>query len=442
MNLAGARKEILAPVSSIEPETYPLSSPASATYLSQADGVSLKQAVRRTTRAETIQAFVVVVPLLAFIMVFFIVPLVDMLTRSAYDPLTARFLPKTMEELSSWDRSNLPGETVYAVIAEELVARREEGTLGKLALRLNHEIAGARTLIFNTATRLEREQFDSYKQALISIDETWAEREFWSTLEIVGRPLTLRYYLAAFDHRYDADGQIVPREEYQRVYVRLLIRTFWASAVIVVLCLLIGYPIAYQLATTPTRIGNLLLMMVLLPFWTALLVRTAAWIILLQQQGVINDLLVVSGILSDDSRPRMVYNMTGTIIAMTHIMLPFMILPLYSVMKGISSDHMRAAASLGANPVVAFRRVYLPQTMPGVGAGCILVFILSIGYYITPALVGGRSGIFISSLVAYHIQVSLNWGLGAALAAVILISVLILYLLYNRIFGVVKIGMG
>ena len=156
------------------------------------------------------------------------------------------------------------------------------------------------------------------------------------------------------------------------------------------------------------------MILVLLPFWTSLLVRTASWKVLLQQQGVINDILVWLG---DRRRARsvMINNATGTIIAMTHILLPFMILPLYSVMKTIPPTYLRAAKSLGANDWTAFWRVYFPQTIPGVGAGAILVFILAIGYYITPELVGGTSGIFISNRIAYHISTSLNWGLAAAL---------------------------
>ncbi|HSH27929.1 MAG TPA: ABC transporter permease, partial [Wenzhouxiangella sp.] len=318
-------------------------------------------------------------------------------------------------------------------------------TLGSLALQLNHEIAGARTILLRTANELDGDDAaadGSFQDRLISIHPQWGEQEFWSTLKIMGEAFTLRHYLGAFDHRYDAMGEIVARPEYEQIHLMLFGRTLWASALIVLLTLLLGFPIAYHIANSPPHVGNLLLILVLLPFWTALLVRTAAWIVLLQQQGVLNDLLVALGLISDDGRLRMMHNMTGTIVAMTHIMLPFMVLPLYSVMKSIPPVHMRAAASLGAPPFLAFVRVYLPQTKPGIGAGCILVFILCIGYYITPALVGGRTGQFISSFVAYHIQQSLNWGLAAALSGVILVAVLLLYLLYSRVFGGDSIRLG
>ena len=171
------------------------------------------------------------------------------------------------------------------------------------------------------------------------------------------------------------------------------------------------------------------MIMVLLPFWTSLLVRTTAWIALLQKEGVINDFLVLVGVIGEDGRLGMIHNATGTLIAMTHILLPFMILPLYSVMKTIPPSYMRAAKSLGASPPLAFARVYLPNTIPGIGAGGILVFILAIGYYITPELVGGTSGTFISNRIAYHISSSLNWGLAAALGVLLLALIMALYAL-------------
>jgi putative spermidine/putrescine transport system permease protein len=184
------------------------------------------------------------------------------------------------------------------------------------------------------------------------------------------------------------------------------------------------------------------MILVLLPFWTSLLVRTTAWIAMLQTQGVINSLLVWAGIISDDQRIQLIFNATGTVIAMTHILLPFMILPLYSVMKTIPPSYMRAARSLGANQITAFTRVYMPQTLPGVGAGSLLVFILAIGYYITPALVGGESGTLISNMIAYHMQRSLNWSLAAALASMLLGGVLVLYWVYNRLVGVDNVKLG
>ena len=212
--------------------------------------------------------------------------------------------------------------------------------------------------------------------------------------------------------KLDPTGSIARQGEERQIYVKLFVRTLWLSALITFLCLLLGYPISFLLATLPVRTSNLLMILVLLPFWTSLLVRTTSWIALLQQEGVINDILVWLGVIGDDGRLAMIHNQVGTVIAMTHILLPFMVLPLFSVMKTIPPSYMRAARSLGANPALAFIRVYVPQTVPGIGAGGILCFIIAIGYYITPALVGGTSGTLISNFIAYHMSVSLNWGLG------------------------------
>jgi ABC-type spermidine/putrescine transport system, permease component I len=197
-----------------------------------------------------------------------------------------------------------------------------------------------------------------------------------------------------------------------------------------------------MLAKVTTRISNILIIFVLLPFWTSLLVRTTSWIALLQQEGVINDFLILVGIISEDGRLAMIHNATGTVIAMTHILLPFMILPLFSVMKTIPKSYVRAAISLGAHPWVAFWRIYFPNTLPGIGAGSILVFILAIGYYITPALVGGSSGTFISNRIAYHISNSLNWGLGSAIGVILLGVVLLLFILYDRTVGIKNMKLG
>ena len=224
--------------------------------------------------------------------------------------------------------------------------------------------------------------------------------------------------------------------------MKLFLRTLQISFLVTLFCLTLGYPIAYLLATLPVRTSNLLLILVLLPFWTSILVRTTAWIAMLQGQGVVNDLLVFFGITDDGNRYSLIYNKLGTLIAMTHILLPFMVLPLYSVMKGIPPSYVRAAKSLGATNWTAFWRVYAPQTIPGIGAGGILVFIVAIGYYITPALVGGQEGSMISNFIDVHMRQTLNWNLAAALGGVLLFVVLIFYWLYDRIVGIDNMKLG
>jgi len=253
---------------------------------------------------------------------------------------------------------------------------------------------------------------------------------------------TAIYYFNAVDRTYDIEGNVIMQPEERRMYVKTWIKTLKVSVYVTFFCLVLGFPVAHLLANLPLRYSNLLMIFVLLPFWTSLLVRTTAWIVMLQQKGVINGVLVWLGIINDDQRIQMVYNMTGTIIAMTQILLPFMILPLYSVMKVIPKSHMRAAQNLGAKPATAFIRVYLPQTVPGMSAGGLLVFVLAIGYFITPELVGGKDGQLIGHWIAYHLKTTLNWGLCAAIGSILLFVMLVLYWLYNKIVGIDNIKLG
>jgi len=409
--------------------------------LTTADGVPLKQSLNRAIRRSRIKALLLVAPLLIFIGLAFVMPIFDMLSRSVDNPEVSTYLPRTSEALVDWDGEGLPEEAAYAALAQDLAAGLKARNLGRVASRLNYEKSGMRSLFMKSARRAGRMEAP-YKTALIKADEDWEDPDIWRLIKRESSPFTASYYLAAVDRQFSPTGEIIEKPEYLQIHVSLFIRTFWMSAAITGLCLLLAYPVAWLLATLPASRGNLLMILVLLPFWTSLLVRTTTWIAILQQQGVLNDMLVGVGILAEEARIQMIYNKTGTIIAMTHILLPFMILPLYSVMKTIPPSYMHAARSLGAGPITAFRRVYFPQTLPGIGAGSILVFILSIGYYITPALVGGQSGRFITNFIAYHMQTSLNWGLAAAIGSILLVVVILFYLVYNRLIGVDKVKLG
>ena len=396
----------------------------------------------RSRRAAKLRAASLALPLLAFIGVSFVVPLGTMLVRSVHDPLVADALPETLALLATWDGASVPGEAVFAAMAQELAAARQARTVGQVATRVNRIQSGLRSVVTRSARRLRDLEPESWRAAMMDIHAAWGEPATWRAIRRAGERVTVRHYLNALDLDRDADGRVVLQPPELRIYLPLLGRTLVVSLGITALCLLLGYPIAYLIAHAPPQRANLLLLLVLVPFWTSLLVRTTSWIVLLQSQGVINDLLVGVGLLGDGERLALVYNMIGTAVAMTHVLLPFMVLPLYSVMRAIPPSHMRAAASLGGSFPQAFRRIYWPQTLPGVGAGSLLVFILAIGYYITPALVGGRTGQLISNMIAYHMQQSLNWGLAAALGGILLVCVLALYLLYDRLVGVERMKLG
>ncbi|MFN0262744.1 ABC transporter permease [Tepidamorphus sp. 3E244] len=407
-----------------------------------ADGTPLKKKLAQTTRRAKIRALLLTAPLVAFLLIGFVFPIGQMLYRSLHNPAVSKVLPNLAEALKDWDGEGVPGEEIFAIAVADLKQAREDRTIGQAATRVNYDLPGSRSLFTSSARKVNRIEGPPYKEQLIELDKDWDNPELWAILKRVSNDYTAAFYLSALDRRYNAEGEIVMEADYQQIYVKLFMRTFWMSMLITFLCFLLAFPVSYLLSVLPLRTSNLLMILVLLPFWTSLLVRTTAWIAMLQSEGVVNDILVTVGLVADENRAQLIYNQTGTIIAMTHILLPFMILPLYSVMKTIPPSLMRAARSLGANSFTAFRRVYFPQTVPGIAAGTLLVFILSIGFYITPALVGGQDGQMISNLIAFHMQSSLNWSLAAALGGILLASVLVLYWLYNRLIGVDNLKFG
>jgi putative spermidine/putrescine transport system permease protein len=408
-----------------------------------ADGVPLKVSLARAKRKAQIRALLLVTPLFLFILLTFFIPIVSMLLRSVDNTVVSETLHRTVPLLQGWDQTGdtIPDETVFVALHQDFVDGFENKTIGSPGRRLNYEKPGFSSL-FRKSARNAKKFEPPYQAAFIKADKKWGDVGYWRVLKRESRLKTDSYYLSAIDYKYNEAGERVAQSADKAIYVNLFGRTFWLSLVITSVCLVLAFPISYLLSTLPAKSSNLLMILVLLPFWTSLLVRTSAWIALLQQEGVINDLLVGVGFLADDNRLAMIHNQTGTIIAMVHVLLPFMVLPLYSVMKTIPPTYMRAARSLGANPFTAFVRVYLPGTVPGIGAGSILVFIIAIGYYITPALVGGQSGTLISNFIAYHLESSLNWGLAAALGAILLAAVFALYILYDRIVGIDNMKLG
>ena len=419
-------------------------SEATAGPMLAADGRPLKASLRRALRGQKLRAFLLVAPLLAFVLVSFLFPIGDMLFRAVENQIVPNTLPRTVEALADWDAGSteIPGEPVFAALHDDLTVAVQAKTSTRLGQRLNYEYSGMSSLMRGVTRDIKTmDPAQPLKDQFIEADKKWGDLGVWQTIKLFSGNYTSGYLLNALDLQLTPDG-IERKPPAERVYVKLFVRTLGISLGITFLCLLLGYPIAWLLASLPLRSSNLLLIVVLLPFWTSLLVRTASWKVLLQQQGVINDILVWLGVITDAQRLVMINNVTGTVIAMTHILLPFMILPLYSVMKTVSPSYVRAAKSLGANDWTAFWRVYFPLTVPGIGAGAILVFILSIGYYITPELVGGTSGVFISNRIAYHISTSLNWGLAAALATLLLLVVLALYWTYDRIVGIDNVKLG
>ncbi len=405
------------------------------------DGIPLKVSLKRAERINKIRALVLVLPLTLFIIITFVIPILSMLLRSVDDKQINTVFPKTFKIYEQWDQKELPSEEMYATLFNEVMTA-DKRQIGKASTRMNYSKSGWKSLIKKSKRKFKKIKEGPYKEKMIAIDKRWANMEFWQAMGQMVNPYTAGYYLNAVDLKYDAKRKIVQQPKKRRIYNHTWIKTFKVSILVTLFCLILGYPIAHLLATLPLKYSNLLMIFVLLPFWTSLLVRTVSWIIILMKKGVFNSILVWAGIIADENRMQLIYNETGTLIAMTQILLPFMVLPLYSVMKTIPPSYMRAALNLGAQPMHAFYRVYMPQTVPGISAGGLLVFVLAIGYFITPELVGGSDGLLIGHFIAFHLKTTLNWGLCAALGAILLAVMLVLYWVYNKVVGIENIKLG
>lgn len=379
--------------------------------------------------SRTGRSLLLLAPLLFFLIGFFVWPLFSMMAQSVSDPAVLRLLPRSSEVLSDWDRKSPPTTPMQMALMEDLKAVNDDQALGDMVRRLNSARSGFRTLMGKTTSALK--ETANPPVDLVSIDKRWEKPEFWLAIADALSPYTDRNLLAAVDLGRNAAGDIEHLPPDQSVNGVILMRTFWIAALVTFACVCIGFPYALIAASLDGWKRDLMLGAVLLPLWTSLLVRTAAWFILLQEQGLINDLLRAIGLI--DAPLALIFNRTGVIIAMTHVLLPFMVLPIYSVLITIPNNLMPAAASLGAHPLRAFLRVLLPLSLRGVASGALLVFISAIGYYITPALIGGPGDQMISSIIAFYATGSANWGMAGALGVVLLIATLLLYSVYARI---------
>ncbi|MCT4578999.1 MULTISPECIES: ABC transporter permease [Donghicola] len=412
-----------------------------------ADGTPLKQSLARALRRQKIRALMLTAPLLIFVLVSFIMPIGSMLMRSIQNTAGTEYvpdiLPNVVAELEEWDPTTgeLPSEAAFKAMIIDFQVAFENKQHTQLGRRFNYETPGMSSLFRKSGRKVSRmdvAEITDAKAALLDVDEDWGNLQYWATIKANSGYYTSSYYMAAFDAERTIEG-VQMKDPDQRIYQKLMLRTLWLSGLITFCTLAIGYPVAWLLADLPLRTSNLLMILVLLPFWTSLLVRTSAWKILLQEQGVINDIWIALGF---SDRLSLINNQLGVVIAMTHILLPFMILPLYSVMKTIPPSYLRAAKSLGATNTTAFLRVYFPQTTPGIGAGALLVFILAVGYFITPELVGGADGTFISNRIYFQFSTLGNWGLAAALGTIMLAVVLLLYYVYDKLVGIDNVKLG
>ncbi len=395
--------------------------------------------IRASEYRESLRPLALAAPLLVLLIISFALPIVALLSRAIYDPTIANALPLTSAALLSDSGSDIPGEPVFHALATDLIADASAGNLYEFAKSLNARLPGARSQILRTA-RVAAGEASIGKDAMIQ-----AAPLLGRAGKLVGDPkryASIHQLLPAQRLRSALDGGGRDRRRARRRGgVQPSVRSDLsdrhdrhlgdARA-----------RISARLSITNLQpaFAEIVLVLVLLPFWTSILVRTAAWTVILQKFGLLNDALLWLHLTSH--RLDLMYTRTGLIIAMTHIQLPFTLLPIYSVMRAVQPTQVRAAQSLGARPLASFVRVYLPQVMPGVLAGCLLTFILCLGYYITPVLIGGGSDQLISNFIANYVNVELNWEMAAALSFVLLAATLGLYVTMTRYLGLDLFKMG
>ncbi len=404
------------------------------------DRVRTFVAVRRAARPARRKAFSLALPLIAFLVVAFVAPILYLLVTAVDNPETRTVLPRTLEALQGWDGAATPDEAAFAALAADLKDASDNRTAALLGKRLNYEIPGMRSKVLAASRMAEKLKEGPYRDAFMAKDRVWGDPVTWTVIQRNSAPVTPYYLLTAIDLKQTVTGGLSKVAPDQAIFLSILGRTLLVAGMVTACTLILGYPVAYVLTIAPRGVAAVMMLMVLLPLWTSLLVRTTAWVVLLQSDGVINSVLLWLHLTTE--KVQLIFTRFGTVTAMTHIQLPFTILPIYSVMRSIQPTQLRAARSLGAGPTSAFWRIYAPQTVPGVVAGCLMTFILALGYYITPALVGGPQDQMVSNFIATYINRDLNWGLAAALGVVLLIITLAIYGLFLRLVGAEKFKLG
>lgn len=395
----------------------------------------------RAGRRRRVVSLMLVAPLLFYVLLTFMLPIGMMLYKAIDNAELTQALPETVAELSRWttnDSAELPPDVVFTTFVQE-IASAPRNLVAEAARRLNYEESGYRTLLTSTVRKLRTLPDDitadgAARRFLARIDKRWEEPAYWHAMKRASPAYTPYYMLAAVDLAIDDGGKVVQAPEEQRTYVDILFRTLKTAAIVTLVCALLGYPLANLMVSAPRFLSIALIIAVMLPFWTSLLARTSAWIVLLQREGLVNSLFGWLGLIRQPLE--LIFNTTGLYIVMIHMMLPFMVLPLYSTMKGIPPHFMRASASLGAHPVRGFLNVYLPMTLPGVGAGVLLTFIVTAGYYITPSLVASARDQMLGYFIAFFANTTINWGMASALGIVLLLCTVAVYALAARTVGV------
>lgn len=398
--------------------------------LQPAEAKRLARRLARSERSTRLSALLLVAPLLLFLLMVFIGPLLMMLSRGVRDAEVAQALPATVLALRDWRHEEPVPDAAFHALADDLSKAHMPAAVAEAAARLNYALPGLRSMLMGARARMRNLPADP-RAFFVGLSPRWDDKATWSAIRQASGPLTDFYLLSALDLKRSPAGSIEAVPAGESAFVPAILRTFGISFGVTALAILLGFPFAYLMATTGKRMASVMMLVLLLPFWTAVMVRVLAWSMLLGREGIVNDGLRSLGLLSQPLD--LLYNRTAVLVSLVHIFIPYMVLPLYSVMKTIPASQMRAAASLGAPPAMAFRRIFLPQIVPGLAAGSLLVFIHSLGVFVVPAVLGGPREQGLPVLVVNYVTKAPNWGLAAALSMVLLVSVYLLYWLFVKL---------
>ena len=357
------------------------------------------------------------VPLVLYLLLY-LMPLASTVALSVDNGQIGRSLP-AFADADPKDR-----DAQAAALLADMQAM-ERGQQATAARELNQELSGFRSLFLDTARKAG--QIEQTAAGLAAFDPRWQDPRYWQVLEGNASRWTARHFQKATGIARDADGRLSFTGD--DIYLQIMLRTLVISAQVTVVTLLIGFPLAYAAANGGPGLARLVLVTVLMSFWISILVRTTAWVVLLQTNGLVNTLLLWLGVIAEPLQ--LIFNRFGAVVSMVHVLLPFAVIPMMNVMRTIPKSQTDASRSLGAGPVESFLRVYLPQTARGVLVGGGTVFILALGFYITPALTGGPSDQMVAYYIAEFIKKSLNWGMASALSVLLLAMVLALAALFG-----------
>lgn len=379
----------------------------------------MSTAARNPSGARLAAFALLVVPLMTYLFLY-LAPLGSIMALSVDNGQ----IGKRLTEFNAADPQDRDAQARALLIDMQNMDAGQQATAAR---ELNQELSGFRSLFLNTARKST--QIEPSAEGLIAFDKRWADDKYWNTIAANASPLTTRHYQQVTGLEVDADGNITADGD--DIYLQILLRTLVIAAQVTILTLLIGYPLAYAIANASPGLATFVLVLVLMSFWISILVRTTAWVVLLQTNGLLNNFLISAGVITQPMQ--LIFNRFGAVISMTHVLLPFAVIPMMNVMRTIPKSQTDASQSLGAGPIESFVRVYFPQTLRGVFVGGGTVFILALGFYITPALTGGPGDQMVAFYIADFIKRSLNWGMASALSAILLTMVLIVAGLFGAI---------